>query len=178
MENNEFVIKRQRFVDTSKLIAIGPDGVSDLNYEPVVNSYVKQELTNHNFTFPSGTTITEMEIPSWPNFGNPICEGNWGKYYKWTDSTSGKSIDIWRYNRSLQHKTACGCDTSVQIFYEGKTFYCCESIAKKDADFSVVIETILYPEKGPADTLDRHLCQTCKFIHSLILFNQQNNSSS
>ena len=158
----------KRFLDTSKAIALGPDGVSNLNYEPVITYYVQQEMVRYGVDT-SSTHI--VFVPSWKDFGDPIISGEWGSYYQWIDSENKTRLQIWHHNRPFGLKAPCGCNATVQI-YDGKHFfYCCESVASKDADFSIFIGIILYPEFGPPDTQDKHLGQTC----NIILKNLQNN---
>lgn len=165
----------KRFLDTSKAIALGPSGTSSLDYEPVVTFYGQQELMNYGITLSSATTVF---APGWFEFGQPVCSGDWGSCYDWTDSNTGKNFQIYHYVRPFGPKAPCGCDATVQVFYNSQTFYCCESIAKSDVDFSYFMGTFLYSNMPPIDTQDKHLGQTCKSIHSVVNLDYQNNSSS
>ena len=151
----------KRFLDTSKAIALGLDGVSNLDYEPVITYYVQQEMVRYGV---DTSSISTVFVPSWKDFGNPIISEKWGSYYEWANSENKTHLLIWRYNRPFGVKTPCGCDAMVRV-YDGKHFfYCCESIVNKNADFSIFIGMILYPEFGPPDTQDKHLGKTCKTI--------------
>lgn len=166
----------KRFLDTSMIIALGPDGTIELDYSFVITTYVQQETNSYNLTLPSDTTV--IFTPALSDFGSPVYEGDWGQHYKWQDSSTNKNIEIHHYSYPFGPKAPCGCDATVEILFENQVFYCCESVFKKNADFSNVTGTILHPEILYPYTRDKCLGKTCKSIHSLILFNQQNNSSS
>jgi len=166
----------KRFLDTSWIIALGPDGTTELEYSAVITTYVQQEVNNYNLILPSDTTI--IFTPALSDFGNPICEGEWGKCYKWQDSSSNKNIEIYHYSRPFGPKAPCGCDATAQIFFNNRTFLCCEAVLNRNADFSNVTGTILHPEILYPHTGDKCLGQTCKFIHSVVNLDYQSNSSS
>lgn len=168
---------KKRFLDTSQLIALGQSGTLNLDYEPVVTYYGQQEIVNHGIILPTNSSIDFS--PSWPDLGEPVYSGEWGNFYEWTDSSSGKHFQIYHYNRPFGRKAPCGCDATVQIFYNTQDFYCCESIAKKNTDFSYFMGTILrHLEISPPDTGDKCLGQTCNFTHFVLISNYQHNSSS
>jgi len=42
----------KRFLNTSKIIALGPDGTANLDYSPVIATHIQQEINNYNLTLP------------------------------------------------------------------------------------------------------------------------------
>ncbi|MFQ6055205.1 MAG: hypothetical protein ACE5J3_04410 [Methanosarcinales archaeon] len=128
-------------------------------------------MIRHNIDVSSTTMV---HSPSWSDL-QCINSGDYGKFYRWADSTLEQILQIYHYTQPLGKEAPCGDTATVQIFYKDQVFYCCESLASKDADFSTVIGTILYPEIEVVDTRDKCLGQTCKFIHFAVVSNHQYN---
>jgi len=160
-----------KFLDTSKAIA---SGTLNFDYVPVVNSYTAEEMARHGID--TSSTICVWS-PSWPDFQHINTEGK-VETYQWQELTTSKTLLIYHYNRSFGKKAPCGCDATVQIIDADKVYYCCESVANRNADFATITGTILHPEIELVDTRDKCLGQNCKFIHDVICLIQRDNNST
>jgi len=123
-----------------------------------LTTYQALEYEEHIGHF-NTTSLNIVFSPSWPDF-TQIAQDTY--CYEFSDGTRIDVFEIGLWNKPL----SCGSPATLQIVYEGKEFFFCDSVSRKDkpADLSVCIAKIKKPDTEFIGVNDTHLRKALKDI--------------